>query len=409
MKADLLLLLSWLRFLFGFNAVLVHTQLASVLCTHLGVKVKGRKQPLLNILLTVCGMQGALIVRVEEALLWTVWAAGSYYPKCLWFLQSSVLVKSWPYQIPPTRSTPIIQSLCSPTWYWQTGLHYSWGTSAHVLLTDLWATEKWEGALEDLQYLSILSYMFLCAKDERNQVLIAYLWIRQTWHDAYLKWNKEDYDGLDVIHIPSNLVWRPDLVLYNKYARMSQTHTHQFMCQSFTCYIHTSIYSLHQLKRKNYTHWPSGAKHVCFESLLCTVSRVVVPHVYKSVQYCTSVPFTVINDTLFELLLVCVYCLFPCRADDDFSGPMDTNVRLRYNGEITWDAPAITKSSCVVDVSYFPFDSQNCNLTFGSWTYNGNQVQQNTWIHLFNDDWCHLNPKSGQLNEDRLTQVRVMR
>lgn len=62
-------------------------------------------------------------------------------------------------------------------------------------------------------------------KDERNQVLIAYLWIRQTWHDAYLKWNKEDYDGLDVIHIPSSLVWRPDLVLYNKYARTSHTLT----------------------------------------------------------------------------------------------------------------------------------------------------------------------------------------
>lgn len=58
---------------------------------------------------------------------------------------------------------------------------------------------------------------------------------------------------------------------------------------------------------------------------------------------------------------------------------MDTNVKLRYNGEITWDAPAITKSSCVVDVSYFPFDSQECNLTFGSWTYNGNQVFALSW------------------------------
>lgn len=58
---------------------------------------------------------------------------------------------------------------------------------------------------------------------------------------------------------------------------------------------------------------------------------------------------------------------------------MDTNVKLRYNGEITWDAPAITKSSCVVDVSYFPFDSQECNLTFGSWTYNGNQVLGLSW------------------------------
>lgn len=62
------------------------------------------------------------------------------------------------------------------------------------------------------------------------------------------------------------------------------------------------------------------------------------------------------------------------RADDEFSGPVDTNVVLRYDGQITWDSPAITKSSCVVDVSYFPFDNQQCNLTFGSWTYNGNQI-----------------------------------
>ncbi|KAM4709872.1 neuronal acetylcholine receptor subunit alpha-9 [Discoglossus pictus] len=62
------------------------------------------------------------------------------------------------------------------------------------------------------------------------------------------------------------------------------------------------------------------------------------------------------------------------KADDQFSEPVNTNVVLRYDGKITWDSPAITKSSCVVDVSYFPFDNQQCNLTFGSWTYNGNQV-----------------------------------
>lgn len=62
------------------------------------------------------------------------------------------------------------------------------------------------------------------------------------------------------------------------------------------------------------------------------------------------------------------------RADDESSEPVNTNVVLRYDGLITWDAPAITKSSCVVDVTYFPFDHQQCNLTFGSWTYNGNQV-----------------------------------
>lgn len=78
-----------------------------------------------------------------------------------------------------------------------------------------------------LRPLAVIVPFFVCVKDEPNQVLIAYLWIRQTWHDAYLRWNTEDYDGLDVIHIPSSLVWRPDLVLYNKYASTSKTCSHR--------------------------------------------------------------------------------------------------------------------------------------------------------------------------------------
>ncbi|NXU53791.1 ACH10 protein, partial [Turnix velox] len=61
-------------------------------------------------------------------------------------------------------------------------------------------------------------------------------------------------------------------------------------------------------------------------------------------------------------------------ADDRFGGSMETNVVLRWDGHIMWDSPAITRSSCKVDVSYFPFDGQSCPLTFGSWTYNGNQI-----------------------------------
>lgn len=53
---------------------------------------------------------------------------------------------------------------------------------------------------------------------------------------------------------------------------------------------------------------------------------------------------------------------------------MDTNVVIRHDGQITWDSPSITKSSCRVDVSFFPFDAQQCRFTYGSWTYNGNQL-----------------------------------
>ncbi|CAK6980236.1 neuronal acetylcholine receptor subunit alpha-9-like [Scomber scombrus] len=61
-------------------------------------------------------------------------------------------------------------------------------------------------------------------------------------------------------------------------------------------------------------------------------------------------------------------------ADDEFSSSMETNVVLRHDGQVMWDQPAITKSSCSVDVAFFPFDKQQCHLTFGSWTHNGNQM-----------------------------------
>lgn len=65
---------------------------------------------------------------------------------------------------------------------------------------------------------------------------------------------------------------------------------------------------------------------------------------------------------------------FSFSADDHFTGPMDTNVVIQHDGQIMWDSPAITKSSCKVDVSFFPFDAQQCRFTYGSWTYNGNQL-----------------------------------
>uniref|UniRef100_A0A667YSV8 Cholinergic receptor, nicotinic, alpha 10a n=1 Tax=Myripristis murdjan TaxID=586833 RepID=A0A667YSV8_9TELE len=61
-------------------------------------------------------------------------------------------------------------------------------------------------------------------------------------------------------------------------------------------------------------------------------------------------------------------------ADDQFSSSMETNVVIKNNGQVVWDQPAITKSSCSVDVAFFPFDVQECRFTFGSWTHNGNQM-----------------------------------
>ncbi|XP_067322507.1 neuronal acetylcholine receptor subunit alpha-10 [Anolis sagrei] len=162
------------------------------------------------------------------------------------------------------------------------GVSGAQGRFAYKLLSDLFANysnalrpaEDTDRALNVTLQVTLSQIIDM---DERNQILTAYLWIRQVWVDAYLSWEREAYDGIDSIRIPSSYVWRPDIVLYNN-------------------------------------------------------------------------------------------------ADDQFTGSMETNVVIRHDGQITWDSPAITKSSCKVDVSYFPFDGQQCRLTYGSWTYNGNQI-----------------------------------
>uniref|UniRef100_A0A8D0GTM5 Cholinergic receptor nicotinic alpha 6 subunit n=1 Tax=Sphenodon punctatus TaxID=8508 RepID=A0A8D0GTM5_SPHPU len=60
---------------------------------------------------------------------------------------------------------------------------------------------------------------------------------------------------------------------------------------------------------------------------------------------------------------------YKLRAVGDFQVEGRTKALLRYDGLITWTPPAIFKSSCPMDITFFPFDHQNCSMKFGSWTY----------------------------------------
>ncbi|KAJ4946491.1 hypothetical protein JOQ06_024157 [Pogonophryne albipinna] len=108
--------------------------------------------------------------------------------------------------------------------------------------------------------------------DEVNQIMETNLWLRHVWNDYKLKWAPIEYDGIEFIRVPSNKIWRPDIVLYNN-------------------------------------------------------------------------------------------------AVGDFLVEDKTKALLKFDGTITWVPPAIFKSSCPMDITYFPFDYQNCSMKFGSWTY----------------------------------------
>ncbi|ETN74920.1 Neurotransmitter-gated ion-channel ligand binding domain protein [Necator americanus] len=62
-------------------------------------------------------------------------------------------------------------------------------------------------------------------------------------------------------------------------------------------------------------------------------------------------------------------------ADGNYEVSFMCNVLIHHSGEVLWVPPAIYKSSCIIDVEFFPFDDQRCSLTFGSWTYNRDEVK----------------------------------
>ena len=57
------------------------------------------------------------------------------------------------------------------------------------------------------------------------------------------------------------------------------------------------------------------------------------------------------------------------------------------DGNVFWPPPAKFRSSCTVDITYFPFDDQVCKMKFGSWAYDGLQVDlvnRSTFVDLSN-------------------------
>lgn len=99
----------------------------------------------------------------------------------------------------------------------------------------------------------------------------------QQWHDYRLAWNTSEYHGIDLIRVPYNTVWLPDIVLENN-------------------------------------------------------------------------------------------------IDGKFDVAYYANVLIGSDGSMYWLPPAIYRSTCAIEITYFPFDWQNCTLVFRSQTYSANEI-----------------------------------
>ncbi|XP_076792550.1 acetylcholine receptor subunit epsilon isoform X2 [Arvicanthis niloticus] len=117
----------------------------------------------------------------------------------------------------------------------------------------------------------------LISLNEKEETLTTSVWIGIEWCDYRLNYNADDFAGVNVLRVPSNHVWLPEIVLENN-------------------------------------------------------------------------------------------------IDGQFGVAYDSNVLIYEGGCVSWLPPAIYRSTCAVEVTYFPFDWQNCSLIFRSQTYNAEEV-----------------------------------
>ncbi|ESP05438.1 hypothetical protein LOTGIDRAFT_152289 [Lottia gigantea] len=61
-------------------------------------------------------------------------------------------------------------------------------------------------------------------------------------------------------------------------------------------------------------------------------------------------------------------------AEDYTNGYMQALAMVSNEGKVFWPPIVKFRSTCHIDITYFPFDDQLCYMKFGSWAYDGFQV-----------------------------------
>ncbi|KAL7071244.1 hypothetical protein ACQ4LE_009424, partial [Meloidogyne hapla] len=50
---------------------------------------------------------------------------------------------------------------------------------------------------------------------ENDQIITVYCWLEEYWTDEFLRWDPLLFGGITQLHIPVEMIWRPDLLVYN--------------------------------------------------------------------------------------------------------------------------------------------------------------------------------------------------
>ncbi|XP_068600523.1 neuronal acetylcholine receptor subunit alpha-7-like [Brachionichthys hirsutus] len=151
-----------------------------------------------------------------------------------------------------------------------------------------------------------LNLMQILDVDETTQILTTNIWLQMYWDNDYLQWNPSEYPGVNNLRFPDNLIWKPDIVLFNS-------------------------------------------------------------------------------------------------ADERLDSTFHTNILVNSSGSCSYVPPGIFRSICSIDVRWFPFDVQRCELKFGSWTHGAisldlKMIEADITGYTANAEW-ELVEVPGQINQ----------
>ena len=156
-----------------------------------------------------------------------------------------------------------------------------------------------------------------------------------------MRWNVSEYNNVKDIRVPPNNLWKPDILMYNRY--------------TFLNLILLAWYRV------------GGIMSWCLDD-------VNTRPVYYSVPVKLSTQPT--RPTWWWPAMV----------------PAPTSHQVRE--ELIWQwrskpllSSGIFMSSCPMDITWFPFDDQDCEMKFGSWTYNGFKVHQMSSLAFTGGCW----------------------
>lgn len=75
-----------------------------------------------------------------------------------------------------------------------------------MMTTNVWLKQVWK-------HRFLYSFIFSSGLQSITSITSP---SHQEWNDYKLRWRPSDYDNVTSIRVPSELIWVPDIVLYNK-------------------------------------------------------------------------------------------------------------------------------------------------------------------------------------------------